>query len=215
MNISLKLLDSDSQINTKILESIRNYLQPAFNKTQQSVQRSIPSHVQAALLNEPEYTSLISGQLRAELGVPDAESRVSQIFAAWSNSVVLQSKPLSIRASRLTGGFSLSLIRSDFSDILALPAATVIDDISGSNIPWLRWLLLDGSKILVRNYTVKLGPNPRSRTGAAVMFETEGTNWRVPSQFAGTINNNWVSRALERLDDSILDNLEKELEKHI
>lgn len=215
MNIQLKLLDTDSQINSKILSAMIAYLQPIFDKVQSATQKILPTYVRQSLMAEPEYISLLSGQLRSELGVPDADSRISRLFDAWSANVNLRKSPLSSRAGRLSGGFSLDIVKSDFSDVLSLPESTVIDDTSGSSIPWLRWLLLEGNKILVRNYTVQMGNNPRSRTGSAVMVSSQKINWRVPAQFAGTINNNWITRAIDRLDDSLLQQIEKELEKYI
>lgn len=215
MNIQLKILDTDAQINTKILTAIIAYLQPIFDKIQLSAQKLLPTVVKQALFAEPEYVSLLSGQLRSELGVPDADSRINRLFDAWSTNINLRKSPLSAKAGRLSGGFSLDIIKSDFSDILSLPESVIVDDTSGSSIPWLRWLLLEGNKILVRNYTVQIGNNPRSRTGSAIMVSSQKINWRVPAQFAGTINNNWVTRAIERLDDSLLQQIEKELERYI
>jgi hypothetical protein len=82
-------------------------------------------------------------------------------------------------------------------------------------LPWLEWLLLYGGKIIVRDYRVKMGSNNRSRTGMAVMVESSGSNWRVPTEFAGTSNNNWVTRAINKIDNKILDILETELEKSL
>jgi hypothetical protein len=47
------------------------------------------------------------------------------------------------------------------------------------------------------------------------MISSEKQNWRVPSEFAGTVNNNWITRAIDRLDPILLNDIEKELEKHI
>lgn len=215
MKISIKLLDSNAVIGTKILSAIISHLQPAFTKTQTSLQQSLPKIVKDALTLEPEYASLLSGQLRSELGVPDADSKIDQIFSAWSNNLVVQSRPISMKGSGLSGGFSINIVKSDFSDVLSLPSSVVVDNISGSVIPWLQWLLLEGNKILVRDYKLRMGSNSRSRTGNAIMVSSTKDNWRVPAQFAGTINNNWVTRAIDRLDDSILSYIEKELERHL
>lgn len=215
MKISIKLLDSNAVIGTKILSAIISQLQPAFTQTQQSLQQSLPKIVKDALILEPEYASLLSGQLRSELGIPDADSKIDQIFNAWSTNLLVENKPISIKGSGLSGGFSINIIKSDFSDILSLPAAVVVDNISGSVIPWLQWLLLEGNQILIRDYKLKMGPNTRSRTGNAIMVSSTKDNWRVPPQFAGTINNNWVTRAIDRLDDTVLSYIEKELERHL
>jgi hypothetical protein len=215
MKISIKLLDSNAVIGTKILSAIISQLQPAFTKTQQSLQQVLPKIVKEALILEPEYASLLSGQLRSELGIPDADSKIDQIFNAWSNNVVVQSRAITMKGSGLSGGFSINVIKSDFSDVLSLPASVVVDSVSGSIIPWLQWLLLEGNQILIRDYKLKMGSNPRSRTGNAIMVSSTKDNWRVPPQFAGTINNNWVTRAIDRLDDNILSYIEKELERHL
>jgi hypothetical protein len=215
MKISIKLLDSPSVISIKILSAMISHLQPAFTKTQQALQQVLPKIVKDALVLEPEYASLLSGQLRSELGVPDADSKIDQIFNAWSTNLLVENKPISIKGSGLFGGFSINIIKSDFSDIISLPAAVVVDNTSGSIIPWLQWLLLEGNQILIRDYKLRMGPNSRSRTGNAIMVSSSKDNWRVPPQFAGTINNNWVTRAIDRLDDTVLSYIEKELERHL
>jgi len=215
MKISIKLLDSPSVISIKILSAMISHLQPAFTKTQQSLQQVLPKIVKDALVLEPEYASLLSGQLRSELGIPDADSKIDQIFNAWSTNLLVENKPVSIKGSGLFGGFSINIIKSDFSDIISLPAAVVVDNTSGSIIPWLQWLLLEGNQILIRDYKLRMGPNSRSRTGNAIMVSSSKDNWRVPPQFAGTINNNWVTRAIDRLDDTVLSYIEKELERHL
>lgn len=215
MKISLSILESNREITNSILTAMQPHFQSVFDKTQISLQKIIPAKFKEALMSEPEYNSLVGGLLKYELGVPDASSRIESIYDAWVSSMVIDKKPISIRASRLSGGFSINLIRSDFSDILSLPSATIIDNISSSIIPWLRWLLLEGGKILVRNYKVQYGPNSRSRTDNAIMIESSSENWRVPAEFAGTIQNNWVTRSIAKLDTVMYETLEQELERNL
>jgi hypothetical protein len=215
MKISLKILESNTEISNRILNAILPHFRSVFDKTQQSLQKIIPIKFKEVLMSEPEYSSLISGALKYELGIPDADSRIESIYDSWISSMNIEKKTISIRGNRLTGGFGISLIRSDFSDILSLPSATVVDSISGSIIPWLRWLLLEGGKILVRNYKVKYGPNPRSRTDNAIMIESSSQHWRVPAEFAGTIQNNWVTRCILKLDNIMYTILQEELEKNL
>lgn len=215
MRLSLKLIESDSQIRVQILQAIKDYIQPAFTKTQQSIQTMLPNKIKTVIMAEPEYNSLLTSQLKYELGIPDADVRIDALFDAWSQSALIDSKSIKITSQGLSGGFSINMIKSDFSDILSLSAATITDSISGQIVPWLQWLLLEGSKILIRDYKVQLGPNSRSRTGNAIMVSTQKENWRVPPEFAGTVNNNWITRAIERLDTTLLNDIEKELEKNL
>lgn len=215
MNISFNLLDSSTDIRTRILNSLAEYLSPILENTKNSLQNSLPQYIENALTSQPEYISLLSGQLRSELGVPDARSRLDTIFSEWKNNAFVVYDKIKVKGSSLVGGFGINMIRSDFSDILSLPASEVVDDISGSVVPWLKWLLLDGGKILIKNYKVQLGNNPRSRTGGAIMIESVNENWRVPPQFAGTINDNWITRAIESYNRVILDHIQNSLEQNI
>lgn len=96
----------------------------------------------------------------------------------------------------IKSSFSANLIKSDFTDVLGADAALVQDNIRGYSLPWLEWLLLEGNRTIIPTQSVVIGPNPRSRTGMAIMREsTQG--WNVPSEFAGTINDNWITRAID------------------
>lgn len=214
MKLSLKLVESDSQINTMILDNIRTYIQPKFVQAINNVSNRLPDIVGDAIKSQPEYQSLTNGDLKFELGVPDASSRVEEIISIWSRSLRVNYGSIKSSGRGLSASFSVDMIPEDYSDILSSDAAMVTDSVSGITIPWLEWLLLEGGKILVKNYTVKLGPNNRSRTGFAIMVSSD-QNWRVPPEFAGTKNNNWITRALEPIENTIIDLMIQELERII
>ena len=46
-------------------------------------------------------------------------------------------------------------------------------------------------------------PTPFSRTGQAIMIPTKSGSWRVPASYIGTIENNWITRALSSIEDDI------------
>lgn len=216
MKITFNLTETQSSITQKILLAIRDHLSPIFTAGLGNALKPIISNeVKNAIMQEPEYISLVSGQLRSELGIPDATAKVEQIFQHWADSIIVTVSPISIKSSRLVGKLSLDMIPSNFADALGLSAATITDSVSGSVIPWLQWLLLDGTKILIQNYEVRIGPNSRSRTGSAIMVVSNQKDWRVPPEFAGTIHDNWITRAINRLNNTIPDKIQQELEKRI
>jgi hypothetical protein len=214
MKFSLNLIESDSDIKNKILIEIRNHVQQAMVKSIPSIRQLIPSKIKDVLMAEPEYQSLINGKLKGEFGLPNALQKVNDVIDIWTKNVRITANPVTISGSKIKGGFKLDMIDSSYNDVLANDGAIVIDGTSGVVLPWLEWLLLYGNKIIVKNYEVQVGANPRSRSGMAIMVPSKN-NWRVPPEFAGTTTNNWVTRALSRLDDSILDIIQKEIEKHI
>jgi hypothetical protein len=214
MIINLKLLESDSEISNMILYTIKEILNNTFDKSLKNLRNTIPAHVKNAIMAEPEYGSLINGKLRYEFGIPDASNSVNAVVDAWANNINIETIPIVISGNSLKGGFSINMIQDDYSDVLNLAASTVKDSKSGALLPWLEWLLLYGGQIIIKNYKVQMGPNVNSRTGMAIMVSSK-ENWRVPPEFAGTKNNNWISRALTRLDITIPDLIQKEIENNI
>ncbi|NCA31122.1 MAG: hypothetical protein EBS93_10465 [Chitinophagia bacterium] len=100
------------------------------------------------------------------------------------------------------------VVSIDYADVLSSDDALVIDNLRGYNLPWLEWLLLEGNKIIVRKQQVEFGPNIASRTGNAIM-RPSNKSWRVPSEFAGTITNNWITRAIDNSESQIYDLLDR------
>jgi len=58
------------------------------------------------------------------------------------------------------------------------------------------------------NYEIVIGPNKYSRTGYAIMKPASGS-WSVPSEFAGTITDNWITRAIQTSETDINNLLRK------
>ena len=216
MRINLKLLETSDQIQNMILDNLLTMVNPVIKKSIPTIRRQIIELVIGKIKGQPEYEALLNGQLRLEFGIPNPTTTVNNIIDLWANYIVVNETPFKKTKSGLSGSFSINMIKDDFSDVLAFtPASVVYDTASGVELPWLQWLLLDGSKILVRNHYVKIGPNKNSRTGMAVMAESKSQNWRVPAEYAGTKNNNWVTRALDTINDEISDIIEKEIVRNI
>lgn len=214
MQLSLELIESDSFIRQQILLAMQDHISSAMSKARTSILSSIRNLIRAAILNQPEYASLVSGRLKYELGISDPEKRINSIIDTWLDNIKIETKPTKITNSGISGGFRIDAINSNFEDVLSGDNAIIVDSLSGKVVPWLQWLLLDGGKILVRDYEVRIGPNNRSRTGMAIMIESD-KNWRMPPEFAGTVSNNWITRALENIDDELTNHIQKEIEKYI
>lgn len=209
MNFSLSLVETDSEIRNAILSAMKEVLDKALVKALNSIEPKIRILIRAALRNEPEYVSLISGELRKEFGIENTNN-VDIAIDNIINSINFSINKISVGASGLTGGIKLTVVPKDLTGIIDNSSAYVVDTERGYSLPWLEWLLLRGGEIIVRNFEVRYGPNPRSRSGDAIMVSSK-SNWRVPAQFAGTTNNNWITRALSTVEDKIVKTLETEL----
>lgn len=215
MNISIKLLQSDSEIRISILEEISKHIDGALTKSILNIKKDIENIILNAVRNEPEYASLKSGKLRYELGIPDP-GVVDTIVNKILETINIHKKNTTFNNSGIVGGIILTALNNgEIISLTNIQEAFVVDTLKGYSLPWLKWLLLEGAKPIVKDYKVKVGPSPYSRTGMAVMVNSD-ESWSVPNEFAGTIQNNWLTRAIDNMngqliEDIIKNNLEKNL----
>jgi len=195
MKLTLRILESNQEIQTSILRSllpeVKKYLDGAINK----LKISLPLLLEQSILTTPEYMSLSSGKLRLEFGIPDPVAKINGLINIWLNNIEYIYQTPSIQGQTIRANFSAGLVKTDYSDVLGSNFAQVIDQ-SGYSLPWLQWLLLDGNKIIVPSHQVVIGPNRASRTGFAIMRQSS-VGWQVPTEFAGTANDNWITRAID------------------
>ena len=208
MLFKLKLLESNNQISQNILRAllpdIADYLKDVANY----IKTNLPPVIENAIINSPEYQSILNGQLQYEFGIPDPGQKLAGLLNLWTKNIeVLYNEP-AISGNRIKGSFSVNMIKIDFSDVLYSEYAVVVDNLRGYTLPWLEWLLLEGNKTIIQNYNIFVGPSRCSRTGMAIMKESS-SSWRVPSQFAGTISDNWITRAIDKSEAEIQNVIDK------
>lgn len=208
MKFNLKLLDSDSSIKDAILKELKAVLDKTLIKTLDKSEPKIRILFRAALRNEPEYNSLIGGDLRRQFGIEDV-SNVDRAIDKIISYTQFSINRITTNAYGLSGGIKLTIVPRDLNGIIDDSSAFVMDSERGYNLPWLEWLLTRGGQIIVKNFEVRYGTSNRSRSGDALMISSD-INWRVPAEFAGTVNNNWITRALSTIEDKIVKTLENE-----
>lgn len=202
MKFEFKLLNSAKEIESKILYAL---LKPSSVSMMNSIKKlkiELPLLITAAIENSPEYSSISNGKLRYELGIDNADSKLAQLVSVWSSNIEYNYSPPSIVGNRIKSSFSANMIRVDFADVLYYDFANVIDSVRGYSLPWLEWLLLEGNRTIIQNHEVVFGPNRRSRTGLAVMRQSS-SSWKVPAEFAGTQDDNWITRTLNNASGDI------------
>lgn len=207
LSFDINLVGTNASIAKDILRALLPDLQKYFDKVYREMRNNIPQILISHIKSQPEYSSLIGGKLMGEFGLPDAASRLSNILSTIESGAIIQTKPISISGSQIKGSIKLQMVQKDFSDLLSLGDASFTTE-KGSNLQWLSWLLKEGDSIIIADYTFALGSFASSRTGMGIMRQFGGSSWRVPPEFAGTITNNWITRAI----DSASSDIEKELE---
>lgn len=205
-NFSLDLVQSNKDIAKKINQAILQELKPRLSDVFKKSREYIRPIVIAAIKSQPEYNSLMSGSLKFQFGLPDAASRINTILDTIEKSLYVEYQNPKIVGQSISGGFFIGMVNSDFTDILSLSESTFITE-KGTPLEWLKWLLIEGDKTIITGYEFNIGNFKNSRTGGGIMTSSMSGTWRVPPEFAGSIENNWITRAVDSVSDSIENNL--------
>ena len=195
-----------------ILDQIALKLSEAFSAAAPRIKQRVGDEAAKAIKESPEYASLLSGRLRHELGVIDASPVLAAIIRNISQGVVVTSKGARRRGNNIVGGLEIKLLKGDYSEVLAVDGASFVSE-HGFDVPWVKWLTLAGDTILVSDHKYVASPVSFSRTGLGLMRKP-GV-WRVPAEFSGTGSDNWLTRALIKLGDSITVITQEEIQRAI
>ena len=189
-----KLLSNINQFKKFILQSISDNINKSLFTKINSVEKDISNIVIQSIKNQPEYTSLKSGTLRNQLGIPNTAA-VDSVISALDDIQVKIIKP-SVKGDGVEAKIVINMIKENYSEILSDNGASYTTE-KGTQIEWLRWLLLEGNNSVIIGYRYMPIANPNSRTGKGIMAKFKSGIFRVPPEFAGTSGNNWITRGLD------------------
>lgn len=209
MKLSLKILESDREIAKGLLKVLLPDITKDFNSAVRQISTELPGIINSIVTNTEEYSSLLSGQLKYDLGIPDAGPKIAGLIDTWVRGIVIDPDPPRIINNQIKASISASAFKVDFSDVLQLSEARVYDYVRRYDLPWLEWLLFYGTAPIITGFDVVYMKTSRSRTGGAVM--RTGDSWSVPQEFAGTIQDNWITRSIKEHEKEIMSLLERVL----
>jgi len=211
---SLSLKESQGQIERKILDAIRGVVNRALDSARAPIIAGTRQLVINAIRESPTYDSIVSGKLQDEFGLRNPQKNMDAILAAWSNSLVVKINKIRVQGKKLMGGISITMIPSDYSDVINLSDAMYTTE-KGSEIRWLDWLLNYGDQAIILDYQIEYKPTPKSRAGGVVMVASRGKSWRVPPEFSGIAGKNFVTDAVNTVEDEVAALVTKEVTKRI
>ncbi len=179
----------NKEINTKIAKSMSGIVD--------KIEQRLGSEIRKSIENSIVWQEVVGGTLRGELGIQNV-SNLDSILETWSKSikvVYLKNKGF--------GKISIGMIQSDYSDVLSLVESsfTYASNRGSGVIEWLRWLLLESTSIIVSEYDFI--PSNQGRTGMGIMVKRQGGGWSIPPQYAGTAVDNFVTRSLSDIENTI------------
>ena len=224
MPTSLSLKVNFKGFERKLNKEIRLHTSKAMFKAATRTAVRIGKLFEEEFLKDPITQELMHGggrSLRAELGLTNNVAKINSLVQTWINGIDVKVRRVksSSTGHGVTGGFSVSMIRSDWTDVLNSDAALQLNTDSENPksrqiLPWLEWLLIDGGNILVRDYDVSFKPGS-GRTGQAIMVKGDKLRWSVPEFAQGTTDNNWVTKILLTMSGKIEQIMIEEISKEL
>lgn len=194
MTLKIKLITPPKKIKEMIADQTTEYLNKKITKNYRRVVNSLQQKIPFWIRSQPEIQSLLSegipGSLNALFGLynGDAGRAVADIINAIKQSTTIRIDKIN---RKYQGNVEFSFQPSDFANILSLSSGRVSTE-KGANLHWLDWLLTMGDTVIIVGYQYK--PRNSGRSGGGIMLE--GGFFRVPPQFSGTLENNFIVRAL-------------------
>lgn len=200
MNLRGKIVikESNNELERRALASSQEKIKQIFQKAKVKIHAEVINLVVEALSSSPEIKSLQSGKLRSDFGLPDDVTQ--EVIYAIANSTYVYFRDFQFTKANVNNILSIYIQPADFKNLLNSDFAMVQTD-KGQSLPWLRWLLLEGDAIIINQYHVSSGSYPTSRTGEAIMVP-KGV-FKVDSNFSGTAEDNFITRALDRYEERI------------
>ena len=144
----------------------------------------------------PELISLRSdlpGELRSEFGITQTEAVVATetTIRAIQNGITVEITPL--KPNR-PGKIAVSL------DLTGLKNQNLSTIIKNGSLPYMNWLLEYGDRTIIYDYSISAVGRGRSGVPGIMVG---GSGWRVPPQYSGVEGNNFVTRALDGLEEEL------------
>lgn len=208
INIDLLLSLDDKSLNkirSALVKELSDNIFILLKKQKTFIKNFAVNKVKKYLLDSPEVNDLLdeNGRLKVELGIKSSTNDVYNLVNFIAESLVIDFDKNNKDINAIVNLEIKS--NKQLADLYLEPFSHYITE-KGVKIEWLKWLIEAGDSDVIFGYKIRYGVDI-GRTGEAIMIKSKHANWRVPPEFSGTIDNNFITRSLS--------NLEKDLSEYI
>jgi hypothetical protein len=196
IDIFLDVIETDAQLVQKMLLEIAAQVNARVRKKLPNINVRVRNDIFNYLTTTTIYQSLLNGDLAGEFGLPAVgrRDRLDNIIQAVVDRMEIDFDTYRPVSKKYRGGINFRILLNDLSEILTLIEATVVTE-KGEILNWLEWLLTFGDRLIISEFFVYL-KDGKGRSRKAIMLPNDARSWSVPIDVAGTINDNWLTRAL-------------------
>ena len=193
MGLSIKILENDRDIERRIFQAAADEINQSLRKNSSRAQQLLNRLIPTWIRSQPEIISLLSENdptsLNSQFGLTPGQG--VEVLDDIVEAVIQATKFKVTKVDRkFRGGIEIEIQPTDYNNIISSPNGLVRYPFA--NLNFLDWLLLKGDTVIVVGHTYTINPGS-GRSGDGVMVS--GGSWRVPPQFSGTADNNFITRA--------------------
>ena len=210
MRFGASIIESVAGITNTIIREFSKQIKKLFDKAQPKIEKDLRIKLASAIKSQPEYSSLKNGELRYNFGIADS-SIIDNIVDRFVNSINVATNIVNNTSTTINAELVFSIVaNNDLDEILSSDDANIMTE-KGNTLPWLNWLLIRGNEPIILTHKILIKPSPYSRTGQAIMIPSKAGSWRVPPRYIGTLDNNWITRAISSIEPEINNILSKHI----
>ena len=209
---SVKLKTTASQIDRGIIKGVAAHIHNRQTELKLRLEHGIRQFVHRLIVLSPTWQELTmpGGILKLQFGLGVNESaQLDQILQAWKDSVIVDVGNVNLGIKGINCKINIYAIEASFQDVLTI--GTYVSQPESKKyympgggpkskgpqrIPWLEWLLLKGSQIIIEGYVPKKMETKYGRTKKALMVSSKTKSFSVPEAHQGTAENNFITREL-------------------
>lgn len=209
-----ELTADNAEFSRLIMEALAKEANKHLKKLPKKLTIPFRKSVEEVFRESHTYQQLINGELRGRFGFPNGTEAgfVGSILFAIRDDLHIDFTPVYSTSVDLYGGITIYVVKKTLEDILKANGAEFVvrspsrkiypnltkDEPDRFNIKWVDWLLLQGDKIIVQDFSFVGGEGIGRSTKGVMRPTTNSSKWfRVPPDYSGTINDNWVTRTLD------------------
>lgn len=222
----MKITLSEATINRKLVRalSIKLHEQDFWDYVAYDTYQDIINFLTAKFVESDTYQSLIGGDLRAEFGLDDAAVANLQEVIYNLINVNFINNYAHRKRGRMSNEFEIAnqkigviaqphtpLGKKEFNNAMSQAAYYS----NGYLVDWLRWLLWAGVETVIEEYRVLYQPGIGRSEMAIMIGPKDYRSYQVDERFAGTPNNNWVTKIVDANKAEIFDIIKKSLAKKV
>lgn len=197
---NLKILNSQADLRNGLYGLVLDQINGRLRSSISGIENKVRDLVAKRLREHRTYRELsTTSKLTAMFGFTSGAERqtVDAVIDEILSGIFVGLESFRITGAQIKGSLTILV---DWGYAFNGKSGIIITD-RGHKLDWIRWLLLDGSKLVVPPYAILYIPEhnfSHSRSGPALTIKSDNTKLvrRIEPSFSGDYQQNWITESL-------------------